>query len=325
MLAFTIISENYLPQAKTLAENFEVFHPEMTFYIFLFKTEASQEIDPFFTNLKIIEIDKNIGEYNELRNRYDNFSLACALKPYASEYLFNNFDTQGLIYLDADLYFFSEMTTVLELLSAEGEKDSIILTPHNININQNDYEIDRNIAFLNYGVFNAGFFAIKNTDSGKSFIKWWKRMLRFHCKNEPNKGLYCDQTWLDLVPVLFSENLHILKDPGYNIGFWNVDSERHLTLRDSTYLVNNDFKLVFYHFARFQLNKNILDKLYFTDNDQRSIVEKLYETYSETLVNNKFSEFRKDIEVADVKKKVSMFNNIKETVKWKLIRILQTI
>ncbi|MCA4777330.1 glycosyltransferase [Empedobacter stercoris] len=327
--AFTIISENYLPQAKTLVDSFIQLHPNIGFYICLFGEKGNDEFHKIKSDLfsgynYILSNELNQGDYTIMRNQYDNFSMACALKPYFAELILEKDQPNGLIYLDADLYFFSRMTEVLSLLNNEDINSSIILTPHNVDIIDFEKEIERNISFLTYGTFNAGFFAIKNNQYSKQFIDWWKRMLTEYCIIDLERGLYCDQTWLNIVPVLFTDCVYILKNLGYNVAYWNIDAERKISMmQDGKFIINDKVELIFYHFARFDFNDDKIDIIISDENISYHALKKINEIYREKLLQNKF--LPKKVEVVENNKNSSILYNIKETLRWKLIRILKNL
>ena len=333
--AYTIISENYLPQAKTLADNFIQLHPDIEFYICLFGEKENNDFleikSDLFSGYKyILSNELNQGDYTTMRNQYDNFSMACALKPYFAEFILEKEQPNGLIYLDADLYFFSPLTDIQELLNNNEQQSSIILTSHNILIKEFDQEIERNISFLTYGTFNAGFFAIKNNQYSKQFIDWWKRMLNENCNVDLKRGLYCDQTWLNLVPTLFTDSLYILKHLGYNVAYWNIDAERRVSINlKNEYIINNKDLLVFYHYARFRYfdTENIIPNVSFNQVLNGNIIQDLYSRYRELLKINSFETFQRDIDIIQESnaEKESKIIQLKNKIKWKVIRIIQKI
>ena len=62
-------------------------------------------------------------------------------------------------------------------------------------------------------------------------------------------GLGVDQKWIDLAPAFFN-GVHILKDPGLNVAFWNLH-ERRLSKSQAGWFVNDVSPLGFVHFSSF--------------------------------------------------------------------------
>ena len=63
--------------------------------------------------------------------------------------------------------------------------------------------------------------------------------------------MFTDQRWVDFVPSFFEH--HILKDPTYNVAYWNLHA-RTLTWDGRRYLVDGA-PLRFFHFSGFDFRK----------------------------------------------------------------------
>ena len=66
------------------------------------------------------------------------------------------------------------------------------------------------------------------------------------------RGLFVDQRWVDLVPGMF-ERVDILRDPGYNVAYWNL-THRRITDTPSGYEVSG-VPLCFFHFSGYDANR----------------------------------------------------------------------
>ena len=53
------------------------------------------------------------------------------------------------------------------------------------------------------------------------FLDWWARRLYRECLHEVERGLFVDQRWMDFAPA-FLPGAEILRDPGYNVAYWNL-------------------------------------------------------------------------------------------------------
>ena len=63
--------------------------------------------------------------------------------------------------------------------------------------------------------------------------------------------MFTDQRWVDFVPSFFDH--HILKDPGYNVAYWNLHG-REVFSDGDRYLVDGE-PLRFFHFSGFDARK----------------------------------------------------------------------
>ena len=146
-----------------------------------------------------------------------------------------------VIYFDPDIAVFNRL---------EGLDDgSIVLTPHQLEPNEAAAAIvDNEIASLVYGVFNLGFVSVCNDADGRAFAGWWAERLYQACYDDIAAGIFTDQKYCDLAPVLF-EGVHILRDPGCNVASWNL-SRRRLAFDPGGTITVNGSALKFYHFTK---------------------------------------------------------------------------
>lgn len=282
-IVYTIVTEKFLCFAQTLKESFLKYNNKVSFFICVIPENenfAGSELDEIITTSVLDSI-----EYTDMKSRYDNLALVCALKPYFANYFLNIKNIESIIYLDADIFVYNSFDYLFALLDNDTTQNSIILTPHVIEKLGIDNMV-RNINYLTYGAYNAGFFAVKNNRHGKEFISWWKEVLFKYCKNELKYGFFYDQNWLNLVPVYFNEYYTLLTHSGYNVAYWNID-ERFINKIENIYYCKNEL-LVFYHFARFdyfseELPKNI-DKV-------NPLMLEIFSTYKNNLKENGFENF----------------------------------
>ncbi|MGP4079666.1 hypothetical protein ACTWQL_07080 [Pseudalkalibacillus sp. R45] len=125
---------------------------------------------------------------------------------------------------------------------------SVVITPHIIQPPENLKSMGLEQSFLQSGIFNTGFLAIKRSKTANAFVDWWTERLEHFSYTDPPRGLYNEQRWIDLVPVYF-DHVFQLKHPGYNVAKWNF-FERRLTEQNGKYFVNG-FPLRFFHFSGF--------------------------------------------------------------------------
>jgi hypothetical protein len=64
--------------------------------------------------------------------------------------------------------------------------------------------------------------AVGDGPEARGFLAWWRARLARHCELEVARGLHHDQGWVDLAPG-FVQDCHLLRDPGVNVGHWNLD------------------------------------------------------------------------------------------------------
>src|SRR6185503_4104909 len=144
-----------------------------------------------------------------------------------------------VIYLDPDIKLFGS----LEPVSRLARQHSIVLTPHTtVPIPHDGRRIDA-FQILASGIYNLGFVALG--PRCEPFLDWWWQRTRREARSDPAQMMFTDQRWVDFVPGFFEH--FILKDPGYNVAYWNLHGRR-LTYEDGRYLVDGQ-PLTFFHFS----------------------------------------------------------------------------
>lgn len=243
--ACTIIACNYFPFAKVLTESFLAHHPDGRFTVLLVDDERrafspGMAIDDRITWLRLGDIGLDTAEIARLAGIYDVTELATAVKPLLLRHLLSQ-GRQGVIYLDPDIRIFDSLTPLAALVAAHG----IVLTPHTMKpYPRDDRQVDGYFV-LSAGVYNLGFIAVSAAAS--AFLDWWWQVTRREALADLSHQMFTDQRWIDFVPSFYDHV--ILKDPGYNVAYWNLHG-RELTRVGNRYLVDG-VALRFFHFSGF--------------------------------------------------------------------------
>jgi hypothetical protein len=239
---FTIVTKSYLPFAWTLFASLKkLTNPPRIFCVLV--DAAYDSVPQFSAEVSVIHLhDLHIPDREFFCFQYDVVELCTALKPFVFSYLFDaGFD--NMTYLDPDIYVYREMVEVDEILNQGA---NIVLTPHLLapvsdKLRPTELDIRRT------GAYNLGFCAIRASAVTKSFLKWWMDKLHTECIVDLEKGIFVDQSWIDLVPGLF-EGVFILRHPGYNVAYWNL-AQRKVTVSADGDVSVNGVALVFFHFS----------------------------------------------------------------------------
>jgi hypothetical protein len=285
-IVFTLCSNNYLAQAKTLGDSITATNPTYEFVIGLVDKLHPQIDYTFFSPHKILRFDE-IGcpEFDEMIKKYNIVEFNTAVKPFYIDYFFNRYPNCIIYYIDPDIEVFRSLSHLEEIFNAGND---FILTPHLVmqKLERSRFEP----LILNVGIYNLGFLGIRNSEKARSFIKWWRDRLTDFCLIDFPKGLFVDQIWINFLPA-FYDNVFTLRDPGYNVGYWNF-SERYLTPKGDSFVVNNEYNLQFFHFSTYDpLQPERLGKHLGYSFEKRPDLVVLYQEYARKLLANKYAEF----------------------------------
>ncbi len=284
MIVFTLCSNNYLAQAKSLGDSLAQTNPDYRFIIGLVD-KISPEIDyTFFQPYDIWEVAQvPLHDRQQMLSDYNIVEFNTAVKPFYFQEIFRRYpEVSHVIYLDPDIFVYQRFTEIENLL----ESYDFLLTPHLL-YPQKERMLRFETLVLNVGIYNLGFLAIKNTEIAGQFLDWWADRLRDHCLIDFERGLFVDQIWANYLPIFF-DRVKIIKSPGYNMGYWNFH-ERKLAKKNHLYFVNEDHLLVFFHFSNYNPEKpQQISKWLEYGFEDRPDLEEIYAQYQQYLLRNQY-------------------------------------
>ncbi len=256
--AFTSFTFGYLPRAIVLARTLRQAHPDWRIVALIVDVRPPGYDDGALrANFdEVVYADElGIPRFRSWMFKHDIVEACTAVKGRMLCRLLDE-GADRVVYLDPDIAVFHGLDAVLAGLDTA----SIILTPHQTEPNTRPAAVqDNELTSLLYGIYNLGFLAVANDAGGRAFAEWWAEQLHRACYDEPERGVFTDQKYCDLVPGLF-DGVHVNRDPGCNVASWNV-STRRISISDGGELQANDARLRFFHFTKvFGVGDVMLDK-----------------------------------------------------------------
>ncbi len=241
MIACTVVARNYLAQARVLARSFLAHHDDSTIFVLVID-DVNHELDDTTEPFAIVRPEElSLPEFLRMATMYDVTELSTAVKPAFLRYLLARTGSP-VLYLDPDIEVFDRLDEVETLAAAHG----LVLTPHLTEPLPTDMRQPADLDILVSGAYNLGFIAVAPRDDVIALLAWWHERLVVDCIIDHATGYFVDQRWMDLAPGFVSD-LHILRDPGYNVAYWNLSSRR-LATEESGYTVNGA-RLRFMHYS----------------------------------------------------------------------------
>lgn len=188
------------------------------------------------------DLTTDLAQKIKIKHQKTKDHLRWSLKPIYLSFLLQ--EENKVIYVDNDIFFYNNFNFLFEDL----EIHPILLTPHHYNF---DTEKNQNWLEANFrvGLYNAGFVAA-NQDALKT-LEWWAKACLYRCEKNYWRGLFDDQKYLDLFPIIEPET-KIIRHKGCNVAAWNQDTIVR-TYQNGRHLINNSFSLIFYHFNNYSL------------------------------------------------------------------------
>lgn len=187
--------------------------------------------------LTISSMHKKFPMLIQARDNRSKMEFVFTLTPFLMKHALDKADLGELaVYLDADIFFFSDPKLVLEGMT----QSDIGIIPHRYS--------ERNLERLSqYGTYNVGWVGIRSSENGRECADWWAKRCLEWCGDEPVDGNYADQGYLDKFPELF-KGVKILSNRGFNLAPWNTDGQTIREDEAGQIVVGEQAALVFFHF-----------------------------------------------------------------------------
>lgn len=303
---FTSITTSYLPKARVLAETLKKTNPDAIFHLVV-SDDLPKEFDINKEDIDYVWFAEDFIKTNDNKRwffKHNVVELCTAVKGVAALHILKKTKTDKIVYLDPDVGVFGDLTPLSNML----DKNSVLLTPHQIEpVTDINDVINDEICSLSHGVYNFGFFAVKNDANGLKFLNWWNDRLMEFCYDDIPNGIFTDQKWGDLAPALF-DFVKIIHDPEYNVATWNL-ATRVISGNEKQGWKVNGKQLKFYHFTGFDSGAHhVMMKLHANDGDpvcnlvsmyENKLHEKGQEKYGKNIFKYAFYDNGKKIENVD--------------------------
>lgn len=279
----TYFDHNYLPLGLALYRSLKQHSPEFKLWVLCLSSTC-------YDVLKQLDLpDINLISLNEFE-RGDEALLGAKQNRSLIEYYFtcspslplfvlNKYPEVDLItYLDADLFFFSDISPIYE----EIADASIAIIEHR-------FSSDR-LELVKFGIYNVGWLSFRRDENGFACLHWWREKCIEWCYDRPENGRFADQKYLDDWPARFS-NVVVLQNKGANVGHWNTNNYQIFSSKNRIWV--DEEPLIFFHFHAFKYNKNKFEEMSLNPNikvgrfSDREIYREIYGSYIATLRETK--------------------------------------
>jgi hypothetical protein len=235
---FTVCNRETLRGALVLAETVRLHEPNSIFCLCWVDTFPL----PMLSNeIRLIDVkDVSIPRFAEMCDRYFDFELVAACRPWFAKFLFESdswqFDT--LTFLTPATILFSEIDPL-------PIGFDLSLTPNISKPLPKDTRLDDK-RILNVGMFNAGAWSLRKSEAVGALLCWWADRTVDRAKFDLCNGMCMDQLWLNYAPVRVPKTT-IRNCAGWQYGLRSVLAS-DLTHENDHYLINGE-KLISVDFS----------------------------------------------------------------------------
>ena len=158
-----------------------------------------------------------IEQWHQMTAGYNVLELSTAVKPWLLRHLLDEHGVERVAYFDPDIQVFDSVQEVDDLL----REHPLVVNPHLTAPMPRDGHKPAETDILVAGSFNLGFAGFAAGPKTDGLLDWWASGWPPTAWWHPERGYFVDQRWMDFAPGLV-EDLFILRDPGYNLAYWNL-------------------------------------------------------------------------------------------------------
>lgn len=242
----TLFDSNYLDKGLALYNSLDRNCSDFCLYVYCFDDKAFEILNQLnLDHATIIHYqDIESKELLAIKGTRSKAEYCWTCTPIIIEYSLEKFALSDCIYIDSDLYFYSNPQVVLNEIYSAGA--DVAITPHRFcNDNYGKKLEKRN------GKYCVEFNFFKNNENGRKVLTWWKNKCLEWCYDIPEDDRMGDQKYLNQFPILFS-NVFEIDNLGAGVAPWNL-KQYSIISKDSNFIftektTGNTFKLIFYHF-----------------------------------------------------------------------------
>lgn len=252
----TLFDSNYLTRGIAMYNSLIKTSPLAHLYIFAFDDLCASILERLnLSQVSIISLSEfETTELVEIKKTRSAGEYCWTCTPSTIKHCIEHFNLDSCTYLDADLYFYSDPSVLIEEMGSK----SVLISEHRYT---KLYDQSKRA-----GIYCVQFMTFKNTLQGMEVLNWWQERCNEWCFNRYEDGKFGDQKYLDDWTSRF-DCIHVMKHEGGGIAPWNIQ-QFSIMKNGGQYSVENkktDKKstLIFYHFHKFRFHSKIFAYLGF--------------------------------------------------------------
>ena len=244
----TNFDHRYLPRGLALYQSLKQHCPSSHLWALCMDRSCHEVLStlslPDIHLIDLQEFEQSDEELLRAKRTRTLLEYYCTLKPSLHLFILSKHpEVNRITYLDADLFFFSDLRPLFD----EIADYSIAIIGHRFPPELVDFE--------QAGIYNAGFLSFRRDESALACLRWWRDRCLEWCYDRFDLGRFGDQKYLDDWPARFSGTI-VLCHKGANLAPWNLAN--YSIEADGPCVSVDGQPLIFFHFSRLQQVKRWL-------------------------------------------------------------------
>lgn len=234
----TYFDSNYLTKGLALYRSLVRHAKPFRLWVLCFDDSAYETLQqlalPEVIPISLREFEEGDEELLQAKNNRSQIEYYFTCTPSLPLYILRKCPEVDVItYLDADLLFFSDPSSIYQ----ELDRGSVLIVGHRFPPRRRHMEV--------HGIYNVSFLSFRRDDVGLQCLHWWRNQCLEWCYDRLEDGRFADQKYLDDWPTRFP-GVVVLQHKGAGLAPWNVENYS-LRLENGQLLVDSQ-PLIFFHF-----------------------------------------------------------------------------
>jgi hypothetical protein len=240
----TYFDRNYLAKGLALIESLTRHCADLTIYVVCMDEYTRVVLNalslPNVRTIPLHEVEGSDPDLAACRHTRTVVEYIWTTTPAIITHVLNRFsEIERLVYVDADLYFFSDPSAIYHEM---GHK-TVLIHAHRFH--------ERNMHLTKFGTFNVGLLVFTNTASARAVLHDWRVRCIEWCHDYAEDGKFGDQGYLDAWPSTFPQVL-VTNNVGVGVAPWNHENYRYSGNSRGEPCVDGT-PIVFYHYHSFKV------------------------------------------------------------------------
>lgn len=239
----TLFNSRYMSRGLAMYESLYKNLKEFILYIIAFDDLSYKKLTELsLENVVIISLkefeDEDLLKAKKTRDERE-YCWTCSSKSIL--YVLETYHEPECTYIDADLYFFSDPSCLIEEM---GGDNSVLITAHRYSGYCDQTKTS--------GKYCVQFVTIKNDKQGRAVLQWWVEKCLEWCYARVEEGRFGDQKYIEQFERLFS-GVYELQNLGGGMAPWNADRYTFFKENDRVMMrlkkeESEAIPVIFYHF-----------------------------------------------------------------------------